>query len=154
MQLTYTKALLADIIKQETDPTVVGPGKLSGAKLALFSNSVTPSPKRVFADLTECVYSGYAESAVIVWGPAVNEVDGTVTSIAPSHLFQMTGGVTGDTAAGIAITDGVASPNQGLLALGLFDSPFVFVNSGDGFSVIVAYNNQGSSANAEIVIAS
>src|SRR6185437_8809383 len=124
MQLTYTAALLADVLKQDYDPTVVGPGKLSGAKLALFSNNVTPQPSSVWADLTECVYSGYAESAVVVWGPPVNEVDGTVTTLSPSHLFQKTGGVTGDQAVGVAITDGVASPNQGLLALGKFDAPF------------------------------
>lgn len=153
MQLTYTNALLSDFLNQETNPAVVGPGKLSGAKLALFSNVVTASPERVFADLTECVYSGYAESAVIVWGPPVNEVDFTVTTLAPSHLFQMTGGVMGDQAVGIAVTDGVASPNQGLLALGLLDTAFVFAKSGDGFAVILGVNIPGTSANAEIVVA-
>lgn len=153
MQLTYTQALLSNMLTQSTDPTVILAGKLAAAKLALFSNVVTPAPQRLFGDLTECIYSGYAESATVVWALPINETDGTLTQQSPSHLFRMSGGSVGDQAAGIAVTDGVASPSQGLLALGLFDVPFVFTNIGDGFSVIVAINVPATSANAEIALA-
>ena len=152
VQMTWVRALLDDLVKQATDSTVVGPGKLSGAKVDLFSNLITPAVTTLFSDLTRCVYTGNGESAVVVWDLPINEVDGTPTVWGAAHLFRMTGDTDTDVCNGICVTDGVASPNQGLLMLGVLPNPFSFGETGDGFTAQIAFNPGQPTANCQAVV--
>src|SRR4051794_3903615 len=63
---------------------------LKGAKLMLYSSTVVPRKDLTIDDLTECVFSGYARSAGVVWNAPVKESDGTYSASSPSKQFQAT----------------------------------------------------------------
>lgn len=145
----YFSSLLVNMI----DPALAAPTLLAAAKIGCGQSVITPSPTTVIGDLGECDFTGYAESATVVWGPPVNELDGSVTSIAPSHLFRMTGATTPNTVNNVFVTDGVASPNQGILASASITPGIELANVGDGFAVQIGWNLGPASADNEVVIA-
>lgn len=122
------------------NPTLAAPLLLAAAKLGAGKALITPSLTTVIADLQECDFVGYAESATIVWGTPINDADTTPTSISPSHLFRATASTTPNNVQNVFVTDGVASPNQGILASGSFSPPIGINNTGDGFSMLVNWN--------------
>lgn len=132
----YFNAILADII----NPALAAPTVLAAAKMMLGTALITPGLTTTYADLVEATFGGYAQSATIVWGTPINDVDTTPTSISPSHLFRATSGTTPNNIQSVAITDGVAPVATGILASGSFSPPIGINNTGDGFSMQVSWS--------------
>ncbi len=134
------------------DAALAAPLLLAAAKLGLGVAVVTPAPTTAIADLSEATYTGYAESATVVWGTPVNESDGTLTSLSPSHLFRATSASPANIVNNFFVTDGVASPSQGILGSGRIIPAFTFGAIGDGFSLTVGWNLGVNSPNCEAVM--
>jgi hypothetical protein len=127
---------------------------LDGAKIMLFSNSVAFHKALQESDLTECVFSGYAESAAITFNAPVQEQDGTYSVSSPSKQMQATTATpfVGDTIVGVALIDGATPPN--LLYVGTLDTPLTITAADQGLDVIVTVNQGGLSVNTEITVVS
>lgn len=114
---------------------------MAAAKVGLGTGVITPTPSTTFSACVEATFTGYAESATVVWGLPINETDGSVTCWGPSNLFRCTGSGTPNAIANLFYTDGVASPNTGVCFVGSIFPPIEIVNSGDGFSVTPGFNS-------------
>lgn len=62
-------------------------GLLNGCRVKLFQNNIVPTPLTKLADLTEADFSGYAESAALVWGTPYYQADGTPVVLAGAVSF-------------------------------------------------------------------
>lgn len=122
------------------NPALAAPTVLSAAKMMLGVAAITPNLRTVYADLSEATFTGYAQSATIVWGALVNESDGSPSSEAPSHLFRCTAGGTPNSIQSFGITDGVVAPGTGIIASAAIAPPIPIVNAGDGFSALPSMN--------------
>lgn len=124
---------------------------IDGCKMRLFSNSVIPSKGLKVADLTTCVFSGYADSAVLTFNPSVLEDDDSYSKSAQSLLFQATAATpfVGDQIAGVAIIDGATPPN--LLYVGVLDTPVQITAADQGLDVVFSINQGGLTAQSEVV---
>jgi len=125
-------------------------GPLYQAKMLLFTNHITPTKGTALADLTECTFSGYAESAAIVVPPPVRNPDGSYDVIVPSQVFQAATATpfVGETALGAALIDSSTPPN--LLACGVFDNPVDLSVVGNGVAVTMNLNYGGPQENSSI----
>ncbi len=151
-RLTKTRAYWLDLLENAINPGTAVLTKLSAAKIGAGLTLVTPGPNTVIGDLGEATFIGYAESATVVWGAPVNEADGTVTSISPSHLFRCTTGGTVQTVQNVFVTDGVVSPNQGILAVATVSPGIDIAVIGDGFSVVISWNEGVASINSQSTV--
>lgn len=61
----YRPTIALDLI---LNALIAAEGVLDGAKVALFTNSIVPTPETVAADLIAPTFPGYALSSAIVWG--------------------------------------------------------------------------------------
>lgn len=154
VQLVKTTLYWRDLLTNAVNAGTATLTLLSAAKLGAGTTVLTPNPTTVIADLGETTFIGYAESATIVWGLPVNETDGSVTSISPAHLFRCTTGGAEQAINNVFVTDGVASPNQGILASAIVSPAIGITNIGDGFSVVIAWNEGVASVNSEGTIVS
>ena len=131
----YFGLILGNII----NPALAAPTLVAAAKLMAGTAQITPGLTTSYADLIEATFTGYAQSATIVWGTPINDVDTTPTSFAPSHLFRGTG-VVENNIYNVAVTDGVAPVSTGILFSAVFAPAIEIVGIGDGFAVIVGFN--------------
>lgn len=154
VQLVKTTVYWADLLANAINPGTAMLTKLSGAKLGAGQTVLTPSPSTIITDLGEASFIGYSESTIVIWGAPVNETDGTVTSISPAHLFRCTTTGAEQAINNIFVTDGVASPNQGILASARVSPAIPIEFTGDGFSVVIAWNEGVASVNSEGTIVS
>jgi hypothetical protein len=136
------------------NPTLAAPVLLSAAKIMLGTTPITPSVTTNYASLTEAAFTGYAQSATVVWGAPVNELDGSQTALSPSHLFRCTASGTPEVISNFAVTDGVAPTATGILGSALINPGVPIQDAGDGFSLTVAWNLGPASANCEGTITS
>lgn len=150
--ITFTRYYETDALTALIDPTLAAPVLLAAAKIGLGTAVVTPGPATTFAELVEAGFTGYSQSATVVWGLLVNELDGSVTSLAPSHLFRCTVTGAGQSVNNFFVTDGVASPGTGILGAARISPAIPIEFAGDGFSLTVAWNFGPASANSEGVI--
>jgi len=100
------------------------------------------------ADLVAADFIGYMISSTVVWGSPLNETDGTVTSVAPSHSFVCTTAGTPNAIANVGITDGAT----GLLGYAVITPAIEIVNPGDGIAVVIGWNEGVVSINSEAVL--
>lgn len=151
--LQVTNYYLLSILNNIIDPALAAPTLLAAAKSGLGITPIAPNLNTVIADVGEASYTGYAESATIVWTTPVNDVDSTPTSNSPSHLFRVTTTGATQNINNCFVTDGVASPNQGILASGTITPPIALTNLGDGFTMQVSWNlYYGNSENIATII--
>lgn len=125
---------------------------LAAAKLGCGTGIFTPGVNSSFADCVECTFTGYAQSATVVWGAPVNEIDGSETSLAPSHLFRCSAGPATDNVTNVFVTDGVAPAGTGILGIARLTVPIPIVNTGDGFAAIVSWNVGGPAGESLVTI--
>jgi len=105
---------------------------LDGAKVRLFMNDVTPDMDTVLGDLTTATYTGYADSADLVWGvPYVNSL-GAVEMAAGSVEFSPSDDAAPCTIYGYAILDEAA----GLFAAERIEPPFPMVAADDNLIIV------------------
>lgn len=74
--------------------------------LRLFKNNLTPSVNTVFADFTECNYTGYEAIplAALSWNSATLDSDDLAVTTYPAQLFTPTGSAIGNDAYGYYVT--------------------------------------------------
>jgi hypothetical protein len=128
---------------------------LASAKIGLGTAAITPGPATTFADLMEATFTGYLESATIVWSPIVNETDGSQSSDAPSHLFRCTG-ASSVAVNNVFVTDGVGTasvgnPSTGILGSARLATPVNFINIGDSLNVNIEWNEGVVSPNSQAI---
>lgn len=103
-------------------------GPLVGAKIALFTTAIAPSPALVLADLVEATFPGYARSAAIVWGaPFTSSETGEPVMPGDAKTFTSTGGDPPETVRSYGLVSADVPPV--LLALEEFEAP---EDMGDG----------------------
>lgn len=107
-------SVLADILGVAVDTL----GQFDGAKIALFSNNIVPSPSSVIGDFTPATFTGSTPQA-ITWGDVYSDGDGNAIAPGGSHLFPVTGAVS-ETIYGYIITD---TAGTGLLAARQLPAP-------------------------------
>lgn len=126
---------------------------LAAGKLGLGTALITPSYATTFAACMEATYTGYLESATIVWTAIANEIDGSQSSYSPSHLFRCTGS-SSVTVNNAFVTDGVGTASVGNASTGILGSCKIaggvnFVNIGDSLNLLVQWNEGVVSANSQ-----
>lgn len=132
----YYNAILVDAI----NPALAANTILADAKQGLSNASFTPSITTEFADTPAPAWTGYAQSATIVWGAPLNEPNGGVSALSPSNLFRATSVSSPENVYGGIVTDGVASPGTGILGSYRINPSISIQVPGDGLSVTVAWN--------------
>lgn len=153
-QLFLTNYYYLNSLTALINPSLAAPVLLAAAKMGLGTASITPGLVTTEADLVECTFTGYAQSATIVWGSPINDVDTTPTSISPSHLFRATGTAITNTVNNLFVTDGVASPGSGILGSARITPGVPIFNIGDGFAAVVDWNYGVMPANSSVSIIS
>ncbi|MGA9671062.1 MAG: hypothetical protein WBQ94_17765 [Terracidiphilus sp.] len=134
-------------------------GPLAASKIGLGTAIITPGAATTYAQLTEATFVGYLESAAIVWTSLTNELDGSQSAYAPSHLFLCTGASTTPAVANAFVTDGVGTASVGNASTGIFGSvkiaPTINIqNPGDGLMALVQWNEGVVSLNSNIDVQS
>jgi len=147
-KLVQTTVFFLDVLTGAINPTLAAPLKLAAAKQGLTTGTFTPGVGTTFADMTEPSFTGYSQSATIVWGAPLNETDGSETSLSPANLFRATAVTTPQTITGGFVTDGVAAPNCGILGSYKLPQTIPIQNPGDGFSAVIGWNMGGSNASS------
>ena len=131
----YYNAVLANII----DSTLAAPTLLAAAKQGLSNAIFTPGVGTVFADTPAPGFTGYAQSATVVWGAPLNEGNGGQNSLSPAAPFRATAVPSPETIYGGFVSDGVASPSTGILGSWKLTPAYPIQNAGDGFSVVIGW---------------
>lgn len=128
MSLQWTRAKLKDVLLllKATD------GDLDGAKIRLFKNDVQPDMDTVIGDLTTADYTGYGDSAELVWGTPYANAEGAIEMAAGSVEFSPTGDAATCTIYGYAILDSAG----GLFACERLDEPFPMTNADDNLIIV------------------
>lgn len=127
-------------------------GALSGAKFALASNDPAPSKDLVWADFTECVFTGYAKSSAITWAAQVTEQDGSKSLISPTKQFVATTAdpQVPDTVRAVLLIDASTPPK--VLAYSILEDPITLDATGEGFAAAITINQGGTTPNCEVTI--
>lgn len=113
---------------------------LDTAKVILGQNAITPSLVTSYSDLNEANFTGYARSANITWGSLLNDADTTPSSQSQLVQFRCNLSNVANQIQSLAVTDGVAAPNTGILSSGSIAPPYPIANPGDGFGIVVTWN--------------
>lgn len=104
---------------------------LDGAVVRLFKNNFSPNPASLLADFDEADFTGYAESAPVVWGVPYLDVDGIIKVTAGSVQYTQTGTGTTNTCYGWYLV-GDPGGTEYLIGSERFDSPVSFTFTGAG----------------------
>jgi hypothetical protein len=139
----YTTSYFDQLV-QSVLPENIGSGGFSGPlyarNIALFNTQVQPSKQQTFAQLTECLFTGYARKAAVAFGAPILQNDFSYTIL--SALMTFTGTASSafvpDNVWGWAMIDGSAVPN--LLMMELFAAPIPIAQAGDGFGLVIEWN--------------
>jgi len=137
----------SSLLTDEINPALAAPTKLAAAKVGVGTAVFTPGVNSTITDCAQAASTGLALSATIVWGLPINELDGSVTSQSPSHLFRASA-VTPETITNVYLTDG----STDLMACALISPTVPIAVIGDGFSCIVQWNQGLNGANCNAVI--
>lgn len=133
-----TEINIRQFVLDELDALAGTGAQLDGAKVILYTNDpavFTPTPLTAYAELTQPTFTGYAESAALVWNAAFIGGDGACHLTAPSILFKSTAAVTpGQTVYGYAIVGEPGTGNK-LAEIIVFDTPFTFTEADEGLPV-------------------
>jgi hypothetical protein len=138
--LLVTNYYLLNTLTGLINAALAAPLLLSAAKVGCGLTVITPGLNTAIGGLGEATFTGYAESATVVWATPINDVDTTPTSISPAIHFRCTTAGSTQNIANIFVTDGVASPDQGILASGSINPTIPITNIGDGFAVVLNWN--------------
>lgn len=107
---------------------------LDTAVVKLFQNNITPTPNSLITDFTICNFSGYSDSAAIVWGNSYIRPDGTAVVPGGSVEFRQTGVTVTNIAYGFCVVHpGGGTPY--LIMSARFDTPVNFTAIGRGVVV-------------------
>jgi len=150
--LVQTNYYYTNLLTAAINPALAAPVLLAAAKMMLGTAAITPSLTIAFADLVEATFVGYAESATIVWGALLNEVDGSPVSDSPSHLFRATSNAAPNTIQAFGVTDGVAPAATGILASARITPGIPIVNPGDGFTAVCSWSLGPTLTNTQVTI--
>ena len=142
-----TTVYYVGILTDEINPALAAPCPLAAAKFGPGTAVFSPGVTSTIADCAPAASTGLAISATIVWGTPINELDGSVTSWSPSHLFRATV-VVPETVTNIYVTDG----STGLLGVALINPQVPIANVGDGFAALVGWNEGPTPANCNVVV--
>lgn len=115
------------VIRQMLDELIAVDGQFDGAKLRLFKNNVEVGRDTVIGDLETCTFSGYADSAALVWVEPHLEPDNdeyTLSNTSVEFRSNTADPFVSGTAYGWALISGDVTPV--LLAAGRFDEPVSF----------------------------
>jgi len=133
--MVYSLSLLSailDMLKLAAADDV--DGALTGAKVALYTTNVSPTPETVWDDLTEATFTGYARSAAITWADPFNSSStGVPVMTGDAKTFLCTGDPLGETVYGYAIVSGATPPV--LLATRPISDPEI-MSDGGGLIVV------------------
>lgn len=144
----------ADLLGGATNATLAAPLLLAAAKQGVGQAIIAPAFNTVLADLDEATFIGYSRSGTIVWTALTNELDGSKTAFAPSQLYRCTTAGSPQTINNGFVTDGVAAGGAGILGSFRISPPPVIANVGDGFSLLIGWNEGVATLNSEAVLAS
>ncbi len=153
-QLVQTTYFWSNGLAGLINATLTAPLLLAAAKMGLGKAVITPAPSTTYTALSEADFVGYSESATIVWGTPINETDGSLTSISPSHLFRATSAGTPNIINNCFVTDGVAPTATGILASAKIVPGIEITNIGDGFALSIGWNMGPAGANNLVAIQS
>lgn len=134
---------MAAIIPNEGERRILQARKDIGPqRVILFKNDITPDADTVFADLTECDFSGYSRQ-VPSFGSITTGVDGRAVMTAAPVLFVHDGGGTANDVYGAALID-ADSGSEVILSIERLPSPPEALSAvGDSVTVtIVAKERQ------------
>jgi hypothetical protein len=139
---TWSKVLLQNFLKALS--TIPPATLFVTPKVRLFSGATVPGPNNVVADFTVCVYSGYADVAIVPSVPV--NVSANAQGVVASPLFTSpgSGAFTPDTAAGYIIYDGALAYYGGERFL----SPVGFAAFGDFLDLLLVLPLQAQQLNA------
>lgn len=117
---------------------LVNTGNLWNAALVrLFKANATLGPATVLADLTQCDFTGYSDSAAVVWGAPGYLPDGTAVVTGDSKQFRVGSTPTVlNTVYGWCLIDSGAT---NLLFARKFDSPIILASAGQIIDVLPAF---------------
>lgn len=136
MQLTTEYADIHAV----TDYTQAGGGVagiLNGAKLVLFTNSLTLTKSTPLGALTQPTYTGYA-AVVITWGAAVRDATGDIVTLSQSIPIQMGSSTDPSTTiVGYGVEDAAGA---NLLFAEVLDAPIPLVDNLSYFEIIVPFS--------------
>jgi hypothetical protein len=138
--LQVTDYYLANSLSGLINATLAAPLLLAAAKVGLGTSVIVPALNTAIGVLGEASFIGYAESVTVVWTTPTNYIDTTPSSSSQAFQFRCTTAGSTQNIANLFITDGVASPSQGILASGLLPQTIPITNVGDGFTVTVNWN--------------
>lgn len=115
-------------------------GPLYNLTLALLQAPLTLTPATTWEQLTECTFSGYSRVTGLTWGVPLLQPDGTYTILSQLATFYASAAsdFVQNTVAGWALIDTAASPN--LIMAEMFQQVYPIVNPGDGFGLVIQYN--------------
>jgi hypothetical protein len=133
---TVCDSAVLTLITAPAIPLLAPPGPLGALKIGLIAVLNGGATKnQVFANITLPAYTGYADSATLVWSVQLNESDGSLTVTSQNCVFQQTGDV-GATIVGCY--SWAAGPL--VYAIAVFPTPVTLVNTGDGFVLTANWN--------------
>lgn len=111
---------------------------LDGAKVSLFKADVVPDKDTVLADLTPADFSGYAQSAAVVWGTPYLDASGKATVQGASVQFTQTADTVSNTVYGwMLVGDPAGTPY--LICAERFATPVTMTEASDGIVVAPAF---------------
>jgi len=95
--------------------------------LRLFKNDFTPTAASVYADFTECTFSGYSRVNLTpsLWTSAIIASDQAITAFTPQY-FTHSGGATNNVAYGYYVTTDPSLGDDRVIFCDRFDSPTTF----------------------------
>lgn len=102
-------------------------------RVVLYKTSVALVAGTVWADLTECDFSGYARG-IPTWGSIATGLDGRAVMLASAITFTHSGGATGNDVYGVALIDGTPG-SEVILSIKAFDDVVAMNGIGDYITV-------------------
>lgn len=112
-------------------------GAYSGFQLCLFQNNITPDVDSVFADFTECDFSGYLYAGLTL-GPILRDANDNAKTTALGIAFTHNGGGTANDVYGwFLVTDYGTSPKVRHCDR-FADAPRIMSSSGDQIVITCA----------------
>jgi hypothetical protein len=128
----YTQVFVDTIIAAFV--TVPGGALVITPKARLYSAGPTPAPNAVASAYTECVFSGYAATAIVLSAPV--SLSPQVEAAVANALFIGSGSpFTTDTAVGYFVTDGTDT----LILVEQFPAPLSFPAAGAFLDLAVSF---------------
>lgn len=115
---------------------LIGAGNfLDAAVIHLYKNDYTPGPATVVGDFTEADFTGYAASAIVVWGTVLTDPSNVAYVAGDAKTFASTGSAVPNTIYGYW-----AQGAGGLMYAERFDAPIPILGVGDGIVLVPRFS--------------